>query len=93
MHVRARVNNRQRNKQPSSAHRKLVQGYAPLLNAFNTFFQREMYGRIRDIFNRPIASTPGAHVDVIERYARDVCAVASVCRPIHTPPLARLCRQ
>eukprot|EP00698_Gefionella_okellyi_P018496 TRINITY_DN554_c0_g1_i1.p1 TRINITY_DN554_c0_g1~~TRINITY_DN554_c0_g1_i1.p1 ORF type:complete len:475 (-),score=86.83 TRINITY_DN554_c0_g1_i1:27-1451(-) len=42
-------------------------GYAPLLASFDHFFTRWMYHRISDCWNRPIASRPGAFVDVLER--------------------------
>lgn len=46
---------------------KRQQGYAPLLPSFNTFFIREMYGRIHDLWHRPISSSPGAFCDVMDR--------------------------
>ena len=30
-----------------------------------------MYTRVRDIFNRPIASVPGAHFELTERVSDD----------------------
>lgn len=42
-------------------------GYAPLLKSFEDFYTRRMYLRISDCFNRPIASGPGAYIDVIKR--------------------------
>lgn len=43
------------------------EGYAPLLKSFEDFYQRRMYTRIQDCWNRPIASAPGAYIDVIKR--------------------------
>mmetsp|Transcript_42828 Transcript_42828/g.67134 ORF Transcript_42828/g.67134 Transcript_42828/m.67134 type:complete len:678 (-) Transcript_42828:871-2904(-) len=42
-------------------------GYAKLLNDFQDFYTRRLYGRIHDVFNRPISSAPGAWIDVMER--------------------------
>ena len=38
---------------------------------FETFFARNMYRRVRDCWNRPIASTPGAYTDVVDRVSDD----------------------
>jgi serine palmitoyltransferase len=42
-------------------------GYAPLLRDFEDFFTRRMFARVQDCWNRPIASCPGAWVDLIDR--------------------------
>ena len=42
-------------------------GYAPIVNDFEDFYTRRLYQRIHDCWNRPIASCPGAYIDVIER--------------------------
>ena len=38
---------------------------------FERFFTRNMYRRVRDCWNRPIASTPGAHFDIVDRVSDD----------------------
>ena len=38
---------------------------------FETFFARNMYRRVRDCWNRPIGSTPGAYTDVVDRVSDD----------------------
>ncbi len=38
---------------------------------FGAFFNRNMYRRVRDCFNRPIASTPGAYFDIVDRVSDD----------------------
>lgn len=38
---------------------------------FETFYTRNIYRRIRDCWNRPIASTPGAYFDVVDRVTND----------------------
>ena len=35
------------------------------------FYTRNIYRRIRDCWNRPIASTPGAYFDVVDRVSED----------------------
>lgn len=47
-------------------------GYAALLDDFNAFYTRYLYGRISDCWNRPIKSTPGAWIDVLERTGSDM---------------------
>jgi serine palmitoyltransferase len=51
--------------------KKTPAGYAPLLNSFEDFYTRRMYGRIHDCWNRPIRSGPGAYIEVAERISRD----------------------
>ncbi len=38
---------------------------------FEAFYIRNIYHRGRDCFNRPIASTPGAHFDIVDRVSDD----------------------
>lgn len=46
---------------------KTRKGYAPIRQDYEDFYTRRMYYRIHDVFNRPIASAPGAWIDVMER--------------------------
>jgi hypothetical protein len=46
-------------------------GYAPIIDETPAFFRRYLYGRISDCFNRPIASKPGAFIDVMDRDGSD----------------------
>lgn len=46
---------------------KREKGFVPLLWAKEYFYTRYLFGRIRDCWDRPIAGTPGAMIDVIER--------------------------
>jgi len=48
-----------------------LQQYAPLLKSWENFYTRRLYHRIQDCFNRPIASNPGATIDVLERVSCD----------------------
>jgi serine palmitoyltransferase len=45
--------------------------YAPLLKSWENFYTRRLYHRIQDCFNRPIASSPGCTIDVLERVSDD----------------------
>lgn len=46
-------------------------GYPQLYKNFEAFYTRNIYRRIRDCWNRPISSVPGAYIDLIDRYSRD----------------------
>lgn len=48
------------------------EGYAPLLDSWQGFFTRYVYGRISDCLNRPLCSTPGAYFEVMERTGCDM---------------------
>ena len=48
-----------------------VDNYAPLLKSFENFYTRRLYHRIQDCFNRPVASNPGANINVLERISFD----------------------
>lgn len=37
-------------------------GYAPLLVAFENFYTKRIYHRLQDVFNRPVAGSPGRFV-------------------------------
>jgi serine palmitoyltransferase len=45
--------------------------FVPLYKDFEAFYTRNLYRRIRDCWNRPISSTPGAHFNVVERESKD----------------------
>lgn len=44
------------------------EGFAPLVSDFNYFYMRHMYGIVRDCWDRPIGSRPGATFEYLERY-------------------------
>ena len=46
-------------------------GYSLLLKSWESFFTRRLYHRIQDCWGRPIASSPGSHIDVMERKSPD----------------------
>lgn len=43
----------------------------PLYSEYECFYTRNLYTRIRDCFNRPICSVPGAIIKIIERVSDD----------------------
>ncbi|OUM57610.1 hypothetical protein PIROE2DRAFT_17352 [Piromyces sp. E2] len=46
-------------------------GYAPLNSDFENFYQRRLYLRIRDVFNRPITNVPGRTLTLLDRVSHD----------------------
>ena len=46
-------------------------GYAPLYSSKESFYARNVFRRLKDIFNQPIASVPGAEVTLIARESND----------------------
>jgi len=45
--------------------------FVPLYSEYECFYTRNLYTRIRDCFNRPICSVPGAIIKLIERVSDD----------------------
>uniref|UniRef100_A0A3Q3C8V3 Serine palmitoyltransferase 2-like n=2 Tax=Haplochromis burtoni TaxID=8153 RepID=A0A3Q3C8V3_HAPBU len=45
--------------------------FVPLYQDFENFYTRNLYMRIRDNWNRPICSVPGAKMDLMERATYD----------------------
>ncbi|KAL4656286.1 serine palmitoyltransferase 2-like [Arapaima gigas] len=45
--------------------------FVPLYQDFENFYTRNLYMRIRDSWNRPICSVPGAKVDIVERVSHN----------------------
>ncbi|XP_043487054.1 serine palmitoyltransferase 2 [Polistes fuscatus] len=56
---------------PKVAQEKNRQGYAPLYNHFEKFYLLYVYRRVRDCWNRPISSVPGAMVMLKDRVTHD----------------------
>uniref|UniRef100_H3GED8 serine C-palmitoyltransferase n=1 Tax=Phytophthora ramorum TaxID=164328 RepID=H3GED8_PHYRM len=46
-------------------------GLAKLLVAWESFYTRRLYHRVQDVFNRPVAGAPGAHIDLVQRASKD----------------------
>ncbi|KAK2553864.1 Serine palmitoyltransferase 2 [Acropora cervicornis] len=47
------------------------EGFVPLYADFESFYTRNLYTRIRDCWNRPICSVPGANIEVLDRATND----------------------
>jgi len=47
------------------------EGYVQLYQSFESFYTRNIYRRIRDAWNMPIASVPGARITIIDRLTPD----------------------
>lgn len=45
--------------------------FVPLYSEYECFYTRNLYTRIRDCFNRPICSVPGANITLVERVSDD----------------------
>ncbi|XP_063699304.1 serine palmitoyltransferase 2 [Culicoides brevitarsis] len=56
---------------PKVAKEEHRDGYVPLYDSFERFYLRYVYRRVRDCWNRPICSVPGARVTVKERVTHD----------------------
>lgn len=73
--------NPERNREVGSQFQKSVfmhvndsscfQGYAPLYSSFESFYTRNVYRPIRDCWNRPICSVPGAELVLKDRVTHD----------------------
>ena len=46
-------------------------GYTPLFASFESFYTRNVYRRLKNTFNRPITSVPGAKVKLMNRHSDD----------------------
>ncbi|XP_066451734.1 serine palmitoyltransferase 3-like isoform X2 [Eleutherodactylus coqui] len=51
--------------------REKQRDFVPMYQDFENFYKRNIYMRIRDCFNRPICSVPGARFDLMERVTDD----------------------
>ncbi|XP_063039746.1 serine palmitoyltransferase 2 [Engraulis encrasicolus] len=51
--------------------REQQKDFVPLYQDFENFYTRNLYMRIRDSWNRPICSVPGAKFDLVERVSPD----------------------
>jgi serine palmitoyltransferase len=51
---------------------RIKKEYSPLFNAWDSFYTRRLYYRIRDCWNRPVLGVPGSYVVVKERNIEDM---------------------
>ncbi|XP_074631166.1 serine palmitoyltransferase 2-like [Acropora palmata] len=58
----------ERSKAPKESENE---GFVPLYADFESFYTRNLYTRIRDCWNRPICSVPGANIEVLDRATND----------------------
>ncbi|TMW54816.1 hypothetical protein DOY81_000049 [Sarcophaga bullata] len=56
---------------PKVAKEENRDGYVTLYDAFESFYSRYVYRRVRDCWNRPICSVPGAEVTLKDRVTHD----------------------
>ena len=42
-----------------------------MYQSYESFYTRNVYIRIRDCFNRPVCSVPGAEIELVDRYSND----------------------
>lgn len=47
------------------------EGYGQLYKGYTCFYTRNIYRRIRDVWNRPIASVPGVYIQLVDRVSHD----------------------
>ncbi|XP_042327031.1 serine palmitoyltransferase 2 [Sceloporus undulatus] len=55
----------------NATEREEQKDFVPLYQDFENFYTRNLYMRIRDSWNRPLCSVPGAKVDLLERVSLD----------------------
>ncbi|KAK9764890.1 serine palmitoyltransferase component [Basidiobolus ranarum] len=48
-----------------------IDGYAPMLSNFESFYRRRLYRRISDCFNRPVTGIPGRFITLLDRGSID----------------------
>ncbi|XP_039950773.1 serine palmitoyltransferase 2 isoform X1 [Bactrocera tryoni] len=56
---------------PKVAKEENREGYVTLYDAFESFYSRYVYRRVRDCWNRPICSVPGDEVTLKDRVTKD----------------------
>ncbi|PSN48068.1 Serine palmitoyltransferase 2 [Blattella germanica] len=56
---------------PKVAREQNRDGYVPLFDRFQSFYLNYVYRRVRDCWNRPICSVPGAEIVLKDRVTRD----------------------
>nr|XP_010953683.2 serine palmitoyltransferase 3 [Camelus bactrianus] len=70
-YLRDFLRNRGIEKCNAAVEREEQKDFVPLYQNFENFYTRNIYMRIRDNWNRPICSAPGALFDVMERVSDD----------------------
>ncbi|XP_064623882.1 serine palmitoyltransferase 2-like [Lineus longissimus] len=70
-HIRDFMRNKGLEKTHSAKENKKLCGFVPLYQSFESFYTRNLYIRIRDCWNRPIGSVPGAEIELLDRKSPD----------------------
>uniref|UniRef100_A0AC34QNL9 Aminotransferase class I/classII domain-containing protein n=3 Tax=Panagrolaimus sp. JU765 TaxID=591449 RepID=A0AC34QNL9_9BILA len=60
-------------KNKAAAELEKQKHFVPLFSSFEAIYARNCYIRVRDVFERPIGSVPGATVKLIDRITNDYC--------------------
>ncbi|KAA3682153.1 serine palmitoyltransferase [Paragonimus westermani] len=50
---------------------KRTQSFVPLYSSYEAFYTRNLYRRVQDCWNRPICSSPGVEMVVMDRVSKD----------------------
>ncbi len=58
---------------PAAKEKELTKSFVPLYSDYEAFYTRNLYRRVRDCWNRPICSTPGAEMVLMDRVSTDSC--------------------
>lgn len=56
---------------PKVAKEENRDGYLPLYDRFSSFYSRYVYRRIKDCWNYPVCSVPGAEIVLKDRVTKD----------------------
>lgn len=64
-----RTNGFEANKQAVEPEK--TRDFVPLYQSFESFYTRNIYRRLRDCWNRPIQSVPGAEFEIVDRKTDD----------------------
>lgn len=56
---------------PKAATERNRDGYPALYDRFASFYSRYVYRRVRDCWNKPLCSVPGAEITLKDRITRD----------------------
>ncbi|KAI6222916.1 Aminotran-1-2 domain-containing protein [Aphelenchoides fujianensis] len=58
-------------KNLAAVEREEQRSFPPLYSSFESVYARNCYNRVRDVFERPICSVPGAKVTLLDRETKD----------------------
>nr|CDS24442.1 serine palmitoyltransferase long chain base [Echinococcus granulosus] len=58
---------------PAAKEKEVTRSFVPLYSDYEAFYTRNIYRRARDCWNRPICSTPGPEMVLMDRVSSDSC--------------------